>query len=174
MLAARKAGKLRYIGFTGHYDPDVHVKLLQLAEKNDFKFDTGMITLNVMDAHFKSFAQKVLPILHKQGTGILAFKSLGAGRFFKPDNVLERIKLTREDCLRYVMSLPVSVVISGMDDPQMLKENVATASHFRPLADEERTSILAKTLEPSQGGKYEWFKTEEGLGWTKAHPEMFS
>lgn len=127
-----------------------------------------------MDAHYKSFAQKVLPILHQQRTAILAFKSLAAGRFFSPDNVLERIKLTREDCLRYVMSLPVSVVISGMDNLQMLKENVETARHFRPLADEEWSAILAKTVEPSQGGKYEWFKTEEGLGWTKAHPEMFS
>lgn len=174
VLAARKAGKLRYIGFTGHYDPDVHVKLLRLAEQNNFKFDTGMITLNVMDAHFKSFAKKVLPILHEQGTAILAFKSLAAGRFFAPDNILERIQLTREDCLRYVMSLPVSVVISGMDNLQMLKENVETARRFRPLADEERYAILARTVEPARGGKYEWFKTEEGLGWTKAHPEMFS
>lgn len=173
-LAARKAGKLRYIGFTGHYDPDVHVRLLELAAKNDFRFDTGMIVLNVMDAHFKSFAKKVLPILQQQGTGILAFKSLAGGRFLKPENVLERIKLTRADCLRYVMSLPVSVVISGMDNLDMLKQNVETACNFRPLTEEERSAILAKTVDVAKGGKYEWFKTDEGLGWTKAHAEMFS
>jgi predicted aldo/keto reductase-like oxidoreductase len=174
VLAARNAGKLRFIGFTGHYDPDVHVKLLNLAAQNNFRFDTGMIVLNVMDAHYKSFTKKVLPLLMQHGTAILAFKSMAGGRFLTPDNVLARINVTTAQCLHYVMNLPVSVVISGMDNLEMLKQNVETARNFQPLPQTEVSALLAKTADAANAGQYEWFKGPEGLGWTKEHPEMFS
>ena len=166
-LEARKAGKIRYIGFSGHYDPSVHIKLLDLAEKQGFRFDVGMIALNVMDPHYKSFAKTVLPRLAAHGTGVLGFKTMGGGAFVGPERVLEGIQVTPADCLRYVMSLPTSVVISGMDTFEILERNVQVARGFTPMSEEEVSSLLARTAESGRTGKFEWFKGQEGLRRTK-------
>jgi aryl-alcohol dehydrogenase-like predicted oxidoreductase len=107
MLAAKKAGKCRYIGFTGHKDPDIHLKMLHMAFDRDFKFDTVQMPLNVMDMHFKSFAHNVVPVLAQHGIGVLAMKTMAGGWILKTNTV------TPIECLHYAMNLPTSVVING-------------------------------------------------------------
>lgn len=162
-LAAQKAGKIRFIGFSGHYDPAVQLKLLDLASKNNFRFDVGMIALNVMDPHYKSFGDLVLPRLVEQQMGVLAFKTMGGGNFLGPENVLQKIKLEPADCLRYAMSLPTTVVISGMDRMEILKQNIETARNFRPMSEPEVSDLLARTAPVGHEGQYEWFKGPAGL-----------
>jgi predicted aldo/keto reductase-like oxidoreductase len=162
-LAAQKAGKIRFIGFSGHYDPAVQLELLEMASKNNFRFDVGMIALNVMDPHYKSFGKLVLPKLVEQEMGVLAFKTMGGGNFLGPENVLQKIKLEPTDCLRYVMSLPTSVVISGMDRMEILKQNIETARNLRPMSEPEVADLLAKTAPVGNAGQYEWFKGPAGL-----------
>lgn len=162
-LAAQKAGKIRFIGFSGHYDPEVQVKLLDLAAMNNFRFDVGMIALNVMDPHYKSFSKLVLPRLVEQEMGVLAFKTMGGGNFLGPDNVLQKIKVAPAECLRYAMSLPTSVVISGMDRMEILNRNIETARNLRPMSESEVAFLLAKTAPVGNTGQYEWFKGPAGL-----------
>ena len=107
VLKARKAGKVRYIGFTGHKSPDIHLKMLQTAQDNNFLFDAIQMPLNIMDAHYNSFEKKVLPLALDNNIGVLAMKPICAGMALK-SNVA-----TAVECLHYTMSLPVSVVITG-------------------------------------------------------------
>ena len=115
---AKKAGKLRYIGFTGHKDPEIHLYMLRTAAKNKFHFDTVQMPLNVMDAHFRSFGQMVLPELVKQQIGVLGMKSMGDGVILK-SKVVSPI-----ECLHYALSLPTSVVITGIDKPEILDQAI--------------------------------------------------
>jgi predicted aldo/keto reductase-like oxidoreductase len=162
-VAAQRAGKIRFIGFSGHYDPAVQLKLLDLAAKNNFRFDAGMIALNVMDPHYKSFGKQVLPRLVEQEMGVLAFKTMGGGNFLGEENVLKRIGLQPADCLRYAMNLPTSVVISGMDRMEVLKQNLETARSFQPMSEGELTDLLSRTAPVGHAGQYEWFKGPAGL-----------
>ena len=116
VMKARKAGKVRFIGFTGHKSPDIHLKMLATASKHDFKFDAVQMPLNVMDAHFNSFEKRVLPVLTKDGVGVLGMKPMG-------DKLILRSKTaTPVECLHYAMSLPTSVVITGCDSLQILQQ----------------------------------------------------
>jgi predicted aldo/keto reductase-like oxidoreductase len=181
LLAAKKAGKIRYIGFTSHGGPDVILKMVDVGSKYGFTFDTAMVTLNVMDPHFRNVAGEVIPVLQRLGIGILAFKSMGAGGFVgKKDYIeakdydLKPIDVAPADCLHYVMSLPVSVVISGMSTMEILKENLKITREFRQMSEAQITQLLAKTAEAGRSGQYEWWKTPKGLEWTRDHPECFS
>ena len=177
LLAARKAGKIRYVGFTGHYDPDIFLKMLDVSARNGFTFDTVQMPVNVMDAHYRSFTRKVLPLLVKQNIGVLAMKTLGGGAFLGKGtygedrgNILEELKIAPAECLQYAMSLPISVLISGMDDEAMLMTNVELASRFRQMSESEIAALLAKTREVALTGHYEWFKSYPGGGWTGENP----
>ena len=128
-VEAKKAGKLRYIGFTGHKDPDIHLKMLDTAFKHGFTFDAVQMPLNVMDAHFKSFAKKVVPVLSKHGIGVLGMKSMGDGFVLRSNTV------TPVECLHYAMNLPTSVVITGCDSLQILDQALEAARTFRPLGE---------------------------------------
>jgi len=114
MLEARKAGKIRHIGFTGHKDPVVHLRMLQAASENGFHFDAVQMPLNVMDAHCRSFQHQILPILVKEGIGVEAMKTFGD--YF----ILESGTVQPIEALHYSMSLPASVVITGIDRPEIL------------------------------------------------------
>ncbi len=107
LLEAKKAGKTRFLGFTGHKNPDMHLKMLDAAAAHHFRFDTVQMPLNVMDPHFESFEKRVLPYLLKQNIGVLGMKSLGFGR------ILDSKTVTAVECLHYAMNLPTSVVITG-------------------------------------------------------------
>ena len=167
LVAAKKAGKIRYIGFTGHRDPDIHLKMLNTSFKHGFMFDSVQMPLNVMDPHYLSFTKKVLPVLVEHGIAPLAMKTLGAGEFLK---VLPRIGLTPTQCLHYSMSLPISVLISGMSTLEDVNRNVEAACTFHPLNENEVAAVLAKTAPVAGRGEHESFKHGSD-GYTLQHPE---
>ena len=165
LVEARKAGKLRYIGFTGHKDPRIHLYMLEVAAKHAFKFDTVQMPLNVMDAHYRSFEKEVLPELVRQNMGVLGMKSM-ANRFLLKSNTV-----TPLECLHYALNLPTSVVITGIDSMKILDQAFEAARTFRPMSDREVGSLLAKTLEAATSGKFEPFKTTSIFDGTARNPE---
>jgi len=164
VLDARKAGKVRFIGFTGHKSPAVHLKMLQTALEHGFIFDAVQMPLNIMDAHFDSFGKKVIPILQKHDIGILGMKAFGEKHILKSGLV------TVEECLHYVMNLPVHVIIVGCDTFPYLEQALAAARSFRPLTDEQREALLAKTAEAGKNGMLEPFKTTSEFDATSRNP----
>jgi predicted aldo/keto reductase-like oxidoreductase len=165
VLEAKKAGKVRFIGFTGHKDPHVHLYMLQVAAEQGFHFDTVQMPLNVMDAHFRSFTQLVLPEAVKQGIGVLGMKSLGAGVILKSKTA------TPIECLHFAMNLPTSVVITGMTSDRDLNQAIEAAKTFQPMSESELAALLSKTREAAAHGEYELFKTSTHHDSTAKHPE---
>jgi aryl-alcohol dehydrogenase-like predicted oxidoreductase len=165
VLEARKAGKVRYIGFTGHKDPHVHLYMLEVAAKHNFHFDTVQMPLNVMDAHFRSFGKLVLPKLVEEQIGVLGMKSMGDKIILKSGTV------TPVECLQYALTLPTSVVITGIDSQEVLKQDLEVAKTFKPLSQEQVAALLAKTEKVAAQGAYELFKTSAHFDSTAHHPE---
>jgi aryl-alcohol dehydrogenase-like predicted oxidoreductase len=165
LIEARAAGKIRFIGFTGHKDPHIHLDMLEVARENGFQFDTVQMPLNVMDAHYRSFEKLVLPELLKQNIGVLAMKTLANG------TILESKTVTAIECLHYAMNLPTSVVITGCQSMEDLEQALTAARTFKPLTDAEVSSLLSKTEKPAARGEYELFKTTSVYDGTASHPE---
>ena len=165
LIEARAAGKIRYIGFTGHKDPRIHLYMLEVAREYGFEFDTVQMPLNVMDAHYRSFEKLVLPELVKQNTGVLAMKTMANGAILKSKTV------SPTECLQYVMNLPVSVVITGCESMENLEQAIAAARNFKPMSDEQVKELLAKTAKAASRGEYELFKTTSVYDGTASHPE---
>ena len=165
VLRARDDGKVRHIGFTGHKSPDIHRHMLDVAEKHGFHFDTLQMPLNVMDAHFDSFERAILPLAVERGIGVLGMKPMGDPFILTSDTV------TAVECLRYAMSLPVNVTITGIDSLETLRQALDVANDFEPLTDEERTALLARTSTAANGGRFELYKTTGHFDSTAAHPE---
>ena len=175
MLEAKQAGKLRYIGFTGHKDPEIHLHMLAVAEQHGFKFDTAQMPLNVMDAHYRSFARTVVPDLVRRGVGVLAMKTMGNGIILKSGAV------TAIECLHYALNLPTSVVITGVDSLEILDQAFEAAKTFRPLGEAELEALLAKTSAAGSRGQFELFKTTSifdstaaNQKWLGEEPEKFT
>jgi uncharacterized protein len=164
LLEAQKAGKVRFIGFTGHKDPAMHLAMLQAADKHGVRFDAVQWPLNVMDAHYRSFEQQVLPVLVKNDIAVLGMKSMGSG------DILKSGVVQPEECLRYALSLPTSVVISGMDSMEVLEKNLELARTFQPLTAGERRALLERTKPAAQDGKHELFKTSQKYDGTARNP----
>jgi aryl-alcohol dehydrogenase-like predicted oxidoreductase len=162
---ARKDGKIRYIGFTGHKDPAVHLRMLDMAEKHGVKFDAVQMPINVMDAHFRSFTNEVLPRLVRDGIAPLGMKPCGSGEILKAGVV------SGPECLRYALSRPTAVVITGMDSMKMLEQALAVARDFTPYSAEEIAALLAKTAPVATEGRFERFKTSSQYDSTAKHPE---
>jgi len=165
LIEARDAGKIRFIGFTGHKDPRIHKYMLDVATENGFQFDTVQMPLNVMDAHYRSFEKIVLPELVKQNIGVLAMKTLANG------TILESKTVSAIECLQYAMNLPTSVVITGCQSMEDLEQALTAARTFKPMSAEQVKSILDKTAEAASRGKYELFKTTSIYDGTAVHPE---
>jgi len=165
LVEAREAGKLRYIGFTGHKDPAIHLHMLEVAASHGFAFDTAQMPLNVMDAHYRSFEKAVLPELVRLGTGVLGMKSMAAGVLLKSKTV------TPIECLHYALNLPTSVVITGVDSMEILDQACEAVRTFRPMSDKEVQSLLSKTAVAAADGGYEPFKTSSIFDGTAQHPE---
>ncbi len=165
VVAAKKAGKIRYIGFTGHKDPHIHLYMLKVASEHRFHFDTVQMPLNVMDAHFRSFGQLVLPELVKEEIGVLGMKSMGDAVILKSKTV------SPIECLHYALSLPTSVVITGIDKPEILDQAFEAAKTFQPMNREQVAQLLAKTKAVAMAGKYELFKTSSHFDSTAKHPD---
>src|SRR6266480_407704 len=164
MQEAKQAGKIRFIGFTGHKDPLIHLRMLQVAAEHKFHFDTVQMPLNVMDAHFRSFGKQVLPVLVKEGIGVLGMKPMGDGIILKSKTV------TPVECLHYAMSLPTSTVITGIDSLEILKQDLEAVKTFRPLTEKQLADLLAQTVKPASAGQFERFKTTNGFDGTAQHP----
>jgi predicted aldo/keto reductase-like oxidoreductase len=164
-LEAKKAGKIRYIGFTGHKNPDIHLKMLETADKHNFHFDTVQMPLNVMDAHYNSFGKKVLPVLVKKQIGVLGMKPMGSGIILQ-SKVVQPI-----ECLHYAMNLPTSVVITGCDSMAILESSLNAARTFKPLSESEVAALLGKTVEAAKNGQFEGYKTTTNFDGTAHNPQ---
>jgi predicted aldo/keto reductase-like oxidoreductase len=165
LVEAKAKGKLRFVGFTGHKDPDIHLAMLAAADAHGFAFDTVQMPLNVMDAHYKSFGAKVLPVANGKGMGVLGMKSMANGK------ILESGVVSAVECLHYAMNLPVSVVITGCDRMRILDQAIEAAQSFRAMSPEEVSALLARTEAPARDGRYEEFKTTRRYDGTSQHPQ---
>ena len=165
VLEARKQGKVRYIGFTGHKSPDIHYKMLQTGFAHNFTFDAVQMPLNVMDAHFNSFEKKVLPVLVEHGIGVLGMKPMGDAI------ILESKSATPIECLHYAMNLPTSVVITGCDSMERLDQALAAARSFKPMSKTEVAALLAKTSSSAAKGEFEQYKTTSNFDGTIHNPQ---
>jgi predicted aldo/keto reductase-like oxidoreductase len=152
MIKARTTGKVRYIGFTGHKSAQIHLHMLNIAFQNNFIFDTVQMPLNVMNAHHDSFAKLVLPVLVQHDIAVLGMKSMGG------QAILRSGAVTASECLRYAMTLPTSLVITGCDSMAILQQAIDVARTFRPMTDEERTALLARTAPLAGNGEFEPYK----------------
>lgn len=165
LLEAQKAGKIRYIGFTGHKDPLVHLRALEVAAQFRFKFDAVQMPLNVLDAHFRSFEKQVLPVLVKEGIGVLGMKPLASGA------VIRSGAATAIECLHYALNLPTSVVITGMESLARLDQACEAVRTFKPMSAEQVGALLARSVKAAATGKFEQFKTTAHFDGTARHPE---
>jgi len=165
LVEARTAGKIRYIGFTGHKDPRIHLHMLEVAKEHDFAFATVQMPLNVMDAHYRSFGKLVLPVLVKQKIGVLGMKSMANGIILKSRTV------TPVECLHYALNLPTSVVITGCDSMEILEQALDAVRSFQPLSAAQVKAILAKTKAAATDGEFEPFKTSSIFDSTATHPD---
>jgi len=165
LLEAKKAGKLRYIGFTGHKDPVVHLRMLEVAQAHNFHFDSAQMPLNILDAQFRSFAHQVVPRLVEQGIGVLGMKPMSTGSL--PRQGLA----TGIECLHYALNLPTSVVITGCENRQNVDQALEAARTFKPLTESQLSALLAKTREAALSGKLETFKTTIRQDGTAMHPQ---
>ena len=164
-IEAKEAGKLRYIGFTGHKDPQIHLHMLEVAAQNGFKFDTVQMPLNVMDAHYRSFAKLVVPKLVEQNIGILAMKTMANGIILRSNTV------TPIECLHYALNLPTSVVITGIDSMEILDQAFEAVNSFEPMNSQQVQSLLDKTVDAAKMGQYEPFKTSSIFDATAQNPD---
>lgn len=164
-LEAKQAGKTRYIGFTGHKDPLVHLRMLEIAKQHNFSFDTVQMPLNVMDAHFRSFEHQVLPKLIEQEIGVIGMKTMGDG------NILKSKTVEPIECLHYALNLPTSVVVTGIERMEILDQAIKAAETFKPMSDEEVADLLARTAEAGATGRYEPFKTGVKFDQTALNPD---
>ncbi len=164
MLEAKKAGKVRYIGFTGHKDPYVHLRMLEMARKHDFHFDTVQMPLNVMDAHFRSFGREVLPVLVREGIAPLGMKCFG-DHFILQSDTIKPI-----EGLHYCLNLPIAVQITGIDSQAILDQALEAMRTFKPMAVAEVDALLERTRVAALEGKYELYKTTSHFDGTAHNP----
>jgi predicted aldo/keto reductase-like oxidoreductase len=163
--AAKKAGKIRYVGFTGHKDPLVHLRMLEVAAQHGYHFDSCQMPLNVMDAHFRSFTHTVVPKLVEQGIAVLGMKPMGNG------HVLQAGVVTPIECLHYALSLPTTVVINGCESVDRVHQALEAVRTFKPLTKQQTEMLLAKTAKPAMTGRFEPFKTTNEYDGTAQNPD---
>jgi aryl-alcohol dehydrogenase-like predicted oxidoreductase len=165
LAEAKKSGKIRYIGFTGHKSPDIHLHMLKVADEHKFQMDAVLMPVNVMDAHFESFAGKVMPVLVQKKIAIQTMKPIGGGI------ILESKTVSAPECLRFAMSQPTDVVITGCDSMQIVRQALDTARNFKPMNKEEIASLLARTSSAANQGKFELYKTSTNFDGTTHNPQ---
>lgn len=164
LVAAQKAGKVRFIGFTGHKDPFVHLRMLDVAKAKGIHFDTVQMPLNPLDAHFRSFGQQVVPRLVAEKIGVIGMKSMASGAIVKK-NVA-----TPAECLRYALSLPTSTVVVGMNEVKFLTDALDVVRTFQPMTDAEMQTLLTRTRQVAGEGNIERFKTDWQFDATSKNP----
>ena len=164
LIAARQAGKIRYIGFTGHKDPAIHLKMVNMG----FDWDTVQMPLNCVDTHHRSFEQLVLPTLVERNIGVLGMKPLAAGDAVKSGTA------TAQECLTYAMSLPTSVVITGCDTLEILDQALRVWRDFTPMSPEEMSALRARTAASATGGNLEGYKVSDRFDGTVKNPHWLT
>jgi predicted aldo/keto reductase-like oxidoreductase len=162
---ARKAGKVRFIGFTGHKSPDIHLHMIETADKNHFTFDSVQMPVNALDEHFNSFGQRVIPEARKRGMAILGMKPLSNGAILKTNTV------TAPEALHYAMSVPVTLTITGCQSMANLEQALGVARNFEPLSVQQKIAILEKTAPVSEAGKFEAYKSSHIYDGTYNNPQ---
>ena len=167
-LAAKKAGQIRYIGFTGHKNPDMHLNMLKTADAHTFHFDSVQMPLNVMDAHYESFEKKVLPVLVQKEIGVLGMKPIGNGGLLRSNTV------SAVECLHYALNLPTSVVITGCQSMDDLNQALHVARTFQPMDEKQVAALLAKTAGAAKNGQFEGYKTTTGFDGTFQNPQWLT
>jgi predicted aldo/keto reductase-like oxidoreductase len=165
LVDARRAGKLRFIGFTGHKSPRWHLEMLRVADEHGFAFDTVQMPLNVLDAHYDSFERSVLPVLLERDVGVIGMKPMADAR------IVHAGVATAEECLRYAMSLPASVVVTGCDGLERVEQALRVARGFAPLPEAEVAALLARTAGAGREGRIELYKTSERYDGTTQNPD---
>jgi aryl-alcohol dehydrogenase-like predicted oxidoreductase len=165
VLEAKKVGKIRYIGFTGHKNPAMHLHMLETAATHQFHFDAVQMPLNAMDAHYESFGQKVLPVLVKNEIGVLGMKPMGAGL------LLQSNTLSPVECLHFAMNLPTSVVITGCESLANVQQALDAARSFKPFTAAETAALLARTEKAARNGQFEGYKTTNNFDGTIHNPQ---
>ncbi len=165
VLEAKKAGKVRYIGFTGHKNPAMHLHMLETAATYQFHFDAVQMPLNAMDAHYESFGQKVLPVLVKNEIGVLGMKPMGAGLLLRSKT------LSPVECLHFAMNLPTSVVITGCESLANVQQALDAARSFKPLSSAETVALLGRTEQAARDGQFEGYKTTNNFDGTAHNPQ---
>ncbi len=165
MVEAKEAGRVRYIGFTGHKSPTIHLKMLETAKGHGFRFDAVQMPLNVMDAHFDSFEKRVLPVLIREKIGVLGMKPLGDRQ------VLESKTVTPIEALQYALNLPTSVVITGCESMTILEQAIEAVTTFRPMNAAELAALLERTAASAANGRFERYKTTHEFDSTIAFPQ---
>jgi uncharacterized protein len=153
-LEAQKAGKVRYIGFTGHKDPFIHLKMIG----KPYDWASAQMPINVMDAHYRSFQREVVPVCLNKNIGVIGMKSLGGG---SPGRIPTQTKITAEQCIRYALSLPVSSIVVGITSMADLKQDVGIARGFRPMPDAEKNQLLSMAAPEGGDGRHELFKSTQ-------------
>jgi uncharacterized protein len=165
VLEAKQAGKIRFIGFTGHKDPHIHLYMLAVAKAHSFHFDTVQMPINIMDAHFRSFSQLVVPQAVDQKIAVLGMKSFGS------DIILKSGVVEPMDCLHYSLNVPVSVLITGINSQMLLDQAFAAVKSFKPLTESEVATLISKSEAAAMNGKYELFKTTAHFDTTARHAD---
>jgi predicted aldo/keto reductase-like oxidoreductase len=165
LVEARKAGKIRFIGFTGHKSSDIHLHMLKTADEHKFRLDAVLMPVNVMDAHFESFVRKVMPALVEKKIGIQTMKPIGGGI------ILQSKTVTAPECLRFAMSQPTDVVITGCESIEMVQQALNTARGFKAMNQEEMASLLSRTAGAAAEGKFELYKTTTNFDGTTHNPQ---
>ena len=166
-VAARKAGKIRFIGFTGHKDPAIHLYMMQVAEKHGFHFDAVLMPSNVMDAHYRSFAREAMPVALKNGLGVMTMKCFGGS----DGVILKSNTVTPMEALHYALSLPTSTVITGLDNRQVIDQACEAARTFKPIDEQQLAALLAKTAAAAEAGQFELFKSTAHFDTTARNAE---
>ncbi len=151
-IEARRQGKVRYIGFTGHKDPRIHLKMLS----KPFEWDTCQMPINVMDAQYRSFLKDVLPACHERGIGVLGMKGFGGGY---PEGALSRLGLDPIECYRFALSQPVATQVMGVLNEDQLRQNVKAARDFKPMSQQEQQDLLDRVKTEATDGRFERFKS---------------
>ena len=165
VLRAREQGKLRYIGFTGHKSPAIHKHMFEVADQHDFHFDTVQMPLNVMDAHFDSFEQGVLPVALAHGTAVMGMKAFG------DPFILDTKAVSPIEMLQYPMSLPIALQITGIDSLPILQQALQAVHGFTPFTPERRAAILARTADLAKDGHTEHYKVSNHFDGTVHNPQ---
>lgn len=146
---AREQGKVRFVGFTGHKNPDLHLEMLE----HDYTWDSCQLPLNCFDASFRSFETRVLPELNRRGIAPIGMKSLGGDARAVKEKVV-----TPQEAIRYTLSLPIATLVSGIDTMRVLNQNLAIAGDFRPMTERQRETLRRRVAATARDGRFELYK----------------